>query len=418
VTAPLELVAGGLHFPTSLAFDGAGAPWVAESGLPFGGAPAGGRLVRLGPGSPRTVAGDLRSPVNGLLRHGGAFIVSEGGRPGCLSRITEGGARSVLVDGLPGFGDYQTNMCAAGPDGRLYFSQGAMTNLGVVGPDSFDLAWLREVSHDVDIPGHEVVVSEAAFESPAPAEAGEKVRTGAFAPFGSAPAGERRIPGRVPCTAAVLRCRPDGSDLELCAWGLRNAYGLLFMPDGRLLATDQGADDRGSRPAGHAPDLLYDVRPGLWYGFPDFIGGVPVSDPRFRPSRGPQPSPVLRNHEALPPLARPLVEFPVNAAATKLDRLPDGAPRHPGQLLVCLFGDERPLTGPAGPKVGRSLLRVDLRDGSLHPVPAGPFHRPIDVRVRGDYVYVVDFGEFEMAPGRVEARPGSGAVYRFPMSAL
>ena len=57
-----------------------------------------------------------------------------------------------------------------------------------------------------------------------------------------------------------MRCNPDGSGLELVAWGLRNAYGLGFLPDGRLLATDQGADDRGSRPVGNAPDMLFEVR--------------------------------------------------------------------------------------------------------------------------------------------------------------
>lgn len=36
----LELVAEGFSFPTSLAFDESGTPYVAESGLPFGGAPA------------------------------------------------------------------------------------------------------------------------------------------------------------------------------------------------------------------------------------------------------------------------------------------------------------------------------------------------------------------------------------------
>ncbi len=76
--------------------------------------------------------------------------------------------------------------------------------------------------------------------------------TGAFCPFGqSAPPG-RRLPGQVPATAAVMRCDPDGSGLELVAWGLRNAYGLCFLPDGRLLAVNQGPHDRGSRPIGNA----------------------------------------------------------------------------------------------------------------------------------------------------------------------
>jgi glucose/arabinose dehydrogenase len=413
VIGSLEQIASGLHFPTSLGFDAGGALWVAESGLPFGGAPPGGRVLR----GTTVVASGLRAPVNGLLWHDGGWIVSEGGRPGRISRLTTDGTRTTLLDDLPGFGDYQTNMAVIGPDSRLYFSQGAATNMGVVGLDSYDLGWLGKLPDGADIPGLDIVVSDATFETPDPREPGRRVTTGVFAPFGTA-GGERRIPGRVPCTAAVLRCNLDGSGLELFAWGLRNAFGLLFLPDGRLLATDQGADERGSRPIGHAPDLLFEVRPGYWYGFPDFVGKTPVSDPRLRPHHGAAAAPVIRNHAELPPLATPLLEFPVNTAATKLDLIPADAPRHAGQLLVCLFGDERPLTGPPGPRAGRSLARVDLAAGSLHPVELGPLHRPIDVRVHDGFVYLLDFGAFEMAPGRIDATAGSGAIYRFPLSAL
>ena len=44
-----ERVTTGLHFPTSIAFDSQGRPWVAESGLPFDGAPRGGRVAANAP---------------------------------------------------------------------------------------------------------------------------------------------------------------------------------------------------------------------------------------------------------------------------------------------------------------------------------------------------------------------------------
>ncbi len=424
MTVRFERVVGGLDFPTSIAFDDGGALWVAESGLPFDGARPGGRVRR---GADVLVEG-LRAPLNGLLWHDGGWIVSEGGRPGRLSRLEVDGTRTTLVDDLPGFGDYQTNMAVLGPEGKLYFSQGSATNMGVAGLDSYDLGWLKQLPSETDSPGHAIVVSDATFETPDPREPGKQALTGVFTPFGSVGhgggdprtpgGGHRRIDARLPCTSAVLRCNPDGSGLELVAWGLRNAFGLLFLPDGRLLATNQGADERGSRPIGNAPNLLFEVRPGYWYGFPDFIGGTLVSDPRFRTSRGFQAEPVILNHAELPPVARPILEFPVNTAATKLALIPAGAPRYAGQLLVCLFGDERPLTGPPGRKVGRSLARIDLADRSLHPVDLEPLHRPIDVRVHDGSVYVLDFGEFEMSPGRVDARAGSGAVHRFPLEAL
>jgi glucose/arabinose dehydrogenase len=217
-----------------------------------------------------------------------------------------------------------------------------------------------------------------------------------------------------------MRCNLDGSGLELFAWGLRSAFGLMFLPDGRLLATEQGPDERGSRPIGNAPDMLFEVVPGRYYGWPDFVAGVPVTDERFITSRGFRPSFVLADHASLPPLAHPLLCFPVNSAATKMDVLPSHAPRYPGQIVVCLFGDERPVAGPPGPRVGRKLARIDPSDWSLHNLEMGPFHRPIDVRVApsGDHIYVLDFGEFELSTGHVKARAGTGVLWRASLGEL
>ncbi|HYO16170.1 MAG TPA: sugar dehydrogenase [Thermoanaerobaculia bacterium] len=423
MSATPQLVAQGLDFPTSLSFDAEGTPWVAESGLPFAGATPGGRIVRIGPdGRTEPLLGELRWPVNGLCFHDGGFFIAEGGYPGRISRWTPGSGRETVLDGLPGLGNYHTNMTVVGPDGWLYFSQGALTNSGVIGLDAYELGWLRRLPHNHDAPGYDVTLAglNLETENPLGSNGDRRVRTGAFSPFGVETRPGQRIEGRVPCTASVMRCRPDGSGLELVAWGLRNAYGLLFLPDGRLLATDQGADDRGSRPIGNAPDLLFEVRPGAWYGWPDFVGRMPVTDPRFRPERGPAPERLLANHGELPAPEPPLLEFAVNAAATKMDRIPEGASRWPGQILVALFGDERPMTGPAGPRIGRSLARIDPSRWSLHPLTAGPFRRPIDVRFHPleGMVYVLDFGEFEMGPGGVEAEAGSGALWKIPLEVL
>jgi glucose/arabinose dehydrogenase len=419
---PLERVAGGLHFPTSLAFDGDGALWVAESGLPFAGSPPGGRVLRMAPdGSWRGVAEGLRAPLNGLTwdASAGGFLVAEGGEPGRVGRLGTGGGHTTLVDGLPGAGNYHTSVAVAGSDGWIYFSVGAMTNLGVVGLDGSELAWLRRVDHSWDVPGYDIELAGLNFTSPAAPGSAETVTTGAFSPFGTPTRPGQRVPAGLPCTAAVLRCRPDGTDLALHAWGLRNAFGLGFAPDGRLLATDQGADERGSRPIAGVPELVYEVRPGAWYGWPDFVGGVPVTDRRFRSRRGPEPSFVLANHDELPPPERPLAALPVHAAATRFDFAPPGTPLA-GCMLLALFGDERPLTAPAGPRVGRSVVALDLAAGSLRPLTRqGALERPIDVRVdpSGRWLYVLDFGAFEMAGGgRVEARAGSGGVWRLSLA--
>src|SRR5712691_11313789 len=304
----LELVADGFSFPTSLTFDEQGIAYVAESGLPFGGAPPGGRIWRIAPaGNHRLLAQGLRPPVNGLTFHQGGLYVSEGGHPGRISRLDPNGQLTVLLDNLPGPGNYHTNMVAFGPDGKIYFSQGAMTNTGIVGLDAYELGWLRRLPHAHDIPGCNIVLAGINIETKNPLknERGKRAHTGAFAPFGTCTEGGQRLPAQLPCTAGVMRCNPDGSGLELVAWGLRNAYGLGFLPDGRLLATDQGADDRGSRPVGNAPDMLFEVRQGAWYGWPDFIGGDSITDPQYQPVRGITPAFVLANHHELPRAERP-----------------------------------------------------------------------------------------------------------------
>jgi glucose/arabinose dehydrogenase len=414
----LELVADGLNFPTSIAFDDDGIAYIAESGLPFGGNPPGGTILRLEPGGNRTVLAEgLREPVNGLAFHHGAFYVSEGGHPARLSRLATDGTVDPLVDGLPGPGNYQLNMAVVGPDQRLYFSQGAMSNLGIVGLDSYDIGWLRRLPHGHDLPGYAVTLAgfNVQTDDPTADAPGATAVTGAFAPFGTATAAGELVEAALPATAAVMSCNLDGSDLRLVAWGLRNAYGLGFLPDGRLLAVDQGADDRGSRPIGNAPDALFEVRPGAWYGWPDFVAGAAVTDPRFAPARGAPPQFLLQDHDRLPAPERPLLEFPPHTAAVKFAPAPVGS-QYDGSVLVALFGDEAPMTAPAGARVGRGVALVDTDAWELSPLVSGdPLQRPIDVRIHAGHAYIVDFGHFEMTVNGVDATAGSGCVWRLPL---
>jgi glucose/arabinose dehydrogenase len=321
----------------------------------------------------------------------------------------------VVLNDLPGPGNYHTNMVAFGPDGLLYFSQGAMTNTGIVGLDSYELGWLGRLPHAYDIPGFDVVLAGVNFETADPITGdGARTSTGGFSAFGSATQPDQRVPARLPCTAAVMRCRPDGTQLELVAWGLRNAYGIGFLPDGRLLAVDQGADDRGSRPVGNAPDLLCVVEQEAWYGWPDFIDGMPITHPRWSPERGTLPRFLLQNHQELPQPRRAALRFPPHSAAVKFSVAPASWDSWQGQVFVALFGDERPLTAPAGDRAGRCVVRVDPTDWSLHQVAADPLVRPIDVRFHplDGSMWVLDFGWFEMGQAGVEARQGTGAIWR------
>jgi glucose/arabinose dehydrogenase len=417
MSEPSALVSD-LDFPTSLVFDEHGGIYVAESGLPFGGATPGGRVWRIENGVRTLVAEDLGAPVTGLCWHDDLLFVSEGG-PGRITRINPDGSRTVVVDGMPGPGNYHTNMSVVGPDGKLYFSQGSMSNLGVIGLDAYELGWLRKLPHAFDLPGYDITLAgvDVTTRDPFSDTPGATLDTGGFVPFGTETQAGQRITGTVPCTAAVLRCDLDGGDLELVAWGLRNAFGLGFLPDGRLLAVDQGADDRGSRPIGNAPDALFEVHAGAWYGWPDYVAARPVTDAGFTPTRGPRPTFLLTNHDELPRPELPLLEFEPHVAATKFAVVPPWA-QHAGHLVMSLFGDEAPMCLPAGgPPRGRDLVRVDPTDWSVQPLEGGPrLYRPIDVAFPPgeDTLYVLDFGHFEMSDTGVQATKGTGRLWQWP----
>jgi glucose/arabinose dehydrogenase len=405
-----EVVVGELNFPTGLSFGDQGEMYISESGLPFGGAPPGGRVWRIGGERRELLLEGLRPPVNGVTFHEGFLYVTEAGHPSRILRLDLASReQQTVLDGLPGPGNYQTNMVAFSPDGKLYFSQGAMTNTGVIGLDAYDLGWLKLLPHERDLPGLEIVVRYQEFVTEDPREGGTgRAVTGPFADFGAVHPDGTRIPAALPCTSAVMRCDPDGGGLELVAWGLRNAFGLLFLDDGRLIATDQGADDRGSRPAGNIPDLLFEVQQGRWYGWPDFVGGVPISDPRFAPEVGQPPELVLANHDELPPPERPLVQFTTHVAATKMAQAVDG------RIVIAMFGDEVPMTAPSGPRVGRSLAVLDPQRGwQASSVPTPGLRRPLDVAFGPDgRLYVLDFGHFEPGRGGMKATAGSGSIRR------
>ena len=70
--------------------------------------------------------------------------------------------------------------------------------------------------------------------------------------------------------------------------------------------------------------MLFEVRKGAWYGWPDFIGDVPITDPRFQPERGGAPSFLIANHDELPPPEKALLNFPTHTAAVKFAVGPAG----------------------------------------------------------------------------------------------
>jgi glucose/arabinose dehydrogenase len=424
-----ELVASGLSAPVMTTFGPDSAAYVVESGHKVDDPP---RIRRVDPATGDvTVVHEFTGPdwvetgaVTGAVFVDGAVIVTNTDR---VIRIEADGTQRTIVDGLPGRGDHQTNHPVLGPDGKVYFGVGSATNSGVVGSDNAAYAWLKDNPGVHDVPAHDIVLAGRNYDDrDVLGDLTRTVRTGAFVPFGTETSPGQVIPGNVKASGAVLRCAPDGANLEVVAWGLRNPYGLAFAPDGRLFATEHGMDARSKRHILGDFDDLYEIEEGRWYGWPDFASGIRLDDSRWGDG-GQGREPVLAEFpEPQPPF--PVVSFKPHAAANGIAISPGGDFGFDGQAFVALFGDLAPITTPRlGTPVGFRVVRVDLATRAIYgfavnrihgpasKLPHEGFERPSHCAFGPDgALYVTDFGEIDIAPEKagIRIQAGTGALWR------
>ena len=435
----IEPVVTGLTFPTGVAFDAAGRPHVTEAGYSYGDYRGTPRLLRVeADGATTEVARGADPPWTGVTfsegTDGGAFFVTgghfEGGK---LLRVSPGGDITVLVDGLPSLGDHHTNAPVV-LDGWVYFGQGTATNSAVVGLDNFKLGWPTRVPDFRDVPCADVLLLGQNFrtDDPRTPDEDDEVLTGPYKPFGQPAERGEVVEGRTKCGGAVLRVRPDGSGLEVVAWGFRNPFGLAAAPDGSLFVSENQYDVRGSRPVFGTGDLLWRVEPARadgapapWYGWPDFWAGVPLAEGFEAPGER-EPEFVLLEHPGEPP--RPVALLGVHASANGLDVSRSAAFGFEGDVFIAEFGDNVPAVGKALAPVGYKVVRIDPETGTVHDFAAnrggtnGPaswlgtrgLERPIAARFSpdGEALWVVDFGVMTMRGGTYGPRPGTGVLWK------
>lgn len=425
-----EVVVDGLTAPVHACFGPDGSMYVTESGHKSDSQP---RIYRADPADGRRelvveLTGEHAVPggaATGSVWHEGALYVSA---TDAVLRVDPAtGAVSEVVTGLPGRGDHHTNHPVIGPDGRLYWGQGTVTNMGVVGADSFAFEWLPKAPEVHDVPGGDLVLAGRNYTAPnVLGNPLEEVVTGAFVPFGTTTQPGQVVPGEARASGAVLSCLPDGSDLRVVAWGLRNPFGIAFHPDGRLFVTEHGSDERGARWIVGDPDDFYEILPGRWYGWPDFASGIRLDDPHWGPG-GSGREPVLAEFpEAAPP--KPVASFQTHAGANGFAFAPASEFGFQGQAFVALFGDLAPVTTPRQVvPAGYKVVRVDPASGSVvdfavnrRQGPAsklfhGGFERPSACAFGPDgSLYVVDFGQIKIAveKGAIRIPQGTGCVWR------
>jgi glucose/arabinose dehydrogenase len=427
----IEPVATGLTFPTDIAFDDRGRLYVTEAGYSYGDVVTTPRLLRIETGGGTTeIARGTNPPWNGVEYHEGAFYIAGGHMdPGQILRVTMDGRVTPLVEGLPSLGDHHTNGPVIGPDGWLYFGQGTATNSGVVGMDNFDFGWPRRYPEFHDVPCDTVVLRGKNYKTPNPLteDPDDEAVTGPYKPFGVPAEKGEVVPGQMRCGGAIMRVRPDGSDLELVAWGLRNPFGLAFSPDRRLYITENHYDVRGSRPVFGTGDLLWEVEPGTWYGWPDFYAGRPLTDASWFEAPGKdEPGFVLLEHPNEPP--EPVALLGVHSSSNGIDFSRNSAFGYVGDAFIAQFGDMATGVGKVLAPVGYKIMRVDVETGTIHDfainrgeengpaswLESGGLERPLNVRFdpTGTALYIADFGVMTLLDDGVQPRPGTGVVWK------
>lgn len=428
----LSPVLAGLTYPTSVTFDDSGNVYVGEAGYSYGPAKAEGmgRILKIGKnGEVSEIARGFRGPLTGMTWHRGKFYVAEGAFPGSILRVGMDGRRDVLVRGLRSGGDHFTTDVVIGPDQMVYFGVGTFTNSAVVGFDNFLYGWLPDLPDQHDVPCRNLVLRGINFEAPDPFTLvlTGQVRptvTGAFKPFGTPSAPGEIIPGHMACNGVIYRCNTDASGLQVLADGFRNPFGLGFSPVGRFYAIDQGYDDRGSRAVGNSPDPMWEIVPGGWYGWPDFVAGEPITNPRFKPPDKPQPQFLLAEH---PPLAgKPVINFAHHSASMKFDFSTSPRFGFEGDAFVAQFGVAAPVTGRPNGMPGFKVVRANIRSRQVHdflvinnpgPGGTGP-SRPVDAKFdpAGESLYIVDFGVLQGNLSGVIPWARSGSLWRISLS--
>jgi glucose/arabinose dehydrogenase len=393
----IEVFAFGLDAPVAMAFSTTGDIFIADSGINSGIS----KIIRLSNGRFDIIDQNFNTPITGLSYLNGDLYVSH---KGFITVLHPNGIRQDIIAGLPCNGDFALSNIAFGPDGKMYFGLGTATNSGVVGSDNL---WITSHPLLADTPATNIIVNGQNFVTNNTfTSLKEKAYTGAFSPYGVPNEPNEVKKGCVKASGSILRANKDGTELELVAWGFRNPIHLEFNRNNQLFVSNRGYDVRGSRPIANAPDEFYQVIPGIWYGWPDYSAGEPVTLPKFQPEGGKQPEFLLANHPNIPPA--PLAKLSPHSSITGFDFNYNSSFGNYGDVYITEFGSYGPITvGQSAPYegIGHRISRIDINTGGIStfignksglPVSVtgeGGFGRPVDIKFGPDgAMYILDFG--------------------------
>jgi glucose/arabinose dehydrogenase len=421
----MEPILWNLTLPSTVTFDDNGSMYIAESGYSYGGFHPVPRILKMDSNGTVSVIADrqLNGPITDIEfnKQNATLYVSH---RGIISAVDLTGRVKDLIVGLPSMGDHHNNQIAFGPDGRMYFGQGTVTNTGVVGEDNYAYEWLKTSPMLHDIPAKNITLTGQNFQTVdplTPQNLHDYANTGAFVPFNNSSVNGQIIKGDSKCGGCIISANANGTDVKVIAWGLRNPYGLAMTADGtNLLVTNNGADERGSRPIANDSDKVYKIplsnsSDPKYYGWPDYFGNAePVeNNSKFKSISSPNdqlPRFLMKLH---PPVEKPLSLLGEGVAVTQLATSNNSEFGPPNMAYIGEFGTAAPLIHPFAqitqkqpgfsPDItGQKVIMLNPETGnysdfiSLKNIDKS--FRPIGIKFnpQGDALYVISNSKFEI----------------------
>ncbi len=455
-------LAEGLHLPTSVTWDDEGNLFVAEAGgglFPEELAPI--RIIQIMPNGTKVEVANLSNrglepSLVAMTWHNGWFYITHRADDltGAVSRVSKSGQVELVFKGIiDSQAEHQINDIKVGPDNMMYVSVGPAGNAGVV--DMTIAPWVKLSPNLKPRPCQDIVLVGKNFETPdfRTAVEGDKVRTGAFVPFGEETTPGQVIQGVTLCGGSILKFNPENAigSITTHAWGFRNLIGLTWDSNGNMYAAENGYDNRGARPVNDEIDASLRINEGMWYGVPDFSAGrEPLTDAKFEVPDSLQ-APIYINgvligkdlgflidHQASgltpPDPSVVLGRHEFNSSPSLMDVAPASWNERAGQVFIAEWGDLAPPTNPlrgANNPAGSQVVIINPATGQLQTFvsntpgkgPASRFgmagkglDRPFDVKFGPDgAMYIVDYGvvtiDFSKAPP-YSYDVNSGAIWK------
>ncbi|MBZ9636225.1 hypothetical protein [Clostridium sp. FP1] len=176
---------------------------------------------------------------------------------------------SEIIKNIPNYGDYNKSLIRVNGD-YLFVTIGSASNSGVVGPDN---SWIDDYPQNHDISPKDITIKGINF--------GEE-ETGSFVSYKTKNIKGQIITGHMIGNSSMIIYNLKTGAQGNFAWGIRNIKGIDFNSEGKIIASVGGMEDRGLRPVIGDSDYIYQIKKNVWYGFPDYAGGDPISSPKFK----------------------------------------------------------------------------------------------------------------------------------------